>query len=87
MNKTAVWSSPLWTHFLCLLLIGNIFLLSPQLLLGLVFITYATFSFESESSKRFGIINFFFNSVMNLTAGDHSSTLFFWFFIHNCYWG
>ena len=72
-----MWSSPLWTHSLCLLLIGNIFLLSPQLLLGLVSITYAPFSLESKRSKRFGIIILFCNSVMNLAAGDHSSTLVF----------
>ena len=71
-----MWSHSFWTHFLCLLLIGNIFLLSPQLLLGLVSIPYAPFSLESKRSKRFWIKKFCI-SVMNLAAGDHSSTLVF----------
>ena len=56
MLFTAVWSSPLWKHSLCVLLIGNIFLFSPQLLLGLVSLIYAPFSLESKRSKRLGFI-------------------------------
>ena len=54
-----------------------IFQLSSQLLLELVSITYAPFSLKSKRSKRFVIIIFFGNSVMNLAAGDNSSTLVF----------
>ena len=39
-----------------------------------VIITYAPFSLESKRSKRFGIIIFVCNSVMNLAAAEHSSS-------------
>ena len=60
---------------MCLLPIGNIFILLPQLLLGLVSLIYALFSLESKRSKRLGFITFFSNSVINLSAAAHISML------------
>ena len=63
--------------FVTFFLFWKFVLPSPQLFLRLVSLAYASFSLESKRSKRFGIIIFFCNSVMNLAAWDHSSTLVF----------
>ena len=59
-------------------IIGNIFLLSPQLLFGLVSITYAPLSLESKSSKRFGIITF---SAIHLCIWPKGITAVHWFLV------
>ena len=87
-NYPSVWSSPVWTLSVCLLLsfsFGNIFLPSSKLFLRLGSLAYASLSSESKRSR--GLESLFFLRLSH-EFGRKGTQQYsgFWFLSLNCNW-